>query len=212
MDFEVRVHRISQGLIPPKRNQGYPGMVVHYCRHAPAATDEHGNLKHPLEPDPRLIDAARWLGAMTDFIAIPSNFTHLFRELVEQASGMPVLDMIGLVVGEVQRRGWKSVGVLGFGLPTVYLQPLAAAGIGHEVVDEQRRMELDISIMAVMEGRTPSKQHLQECVIDLLGRGVDGVILGCTELPLILGDGATAPNLINPAELLAEAAVRRAME
>lgn len=35
MDFEQRVHRIAQELIPPHGNSGYPPMVVYYCRHPP---------------------------------------------------------------------------------------------------------------------------------------------------------------------------------
>ena len=51
-------------------------------------------------------------------------------------------------------------------------------------------------------------------VADLRDRRVNGVVLGCTELPLLLGpgpDGADAPDLLNPADLLAEAAVSRAV-
>jgi aspartate/glutamate racemase len=40
---------------------------------------------------------------------------------------------------------------------------------------------------------------------------VDGVVLGCTEIPLLLGDKAEAKDLVNPVALLAEAAVRLAM-
>jgi aspartate/glutamate racemase len=45
-------------------------------------------------------------------------------------------------------------------------------------------------------------------VYDLRARAVDPVILGCTEIPLLLGDERDAPDLLNPAALLAEAAVR----
>jgi aspartate/glutamate racemase len=42
-------------------------------------------------------------------------------------------------------------------------------------------------------------------------RHVDGIILGCTEIPLLLGDMALAPDLINPLELVADAAVKHAL-
>ncbi|HEX5939693.1 MAG TPA: hypothetical protein VFZ12_04990 [Dehalococcoidia bacterium] len=41
---------------------------------------------------------------------------------------------------------------------------------------------------------------------------MDGIILGCTEFPFLVGDEAEAPDLINPIEFLAEAAVKQAME
>jgi aspartate/glutamate racemase len=40
---------------------------------------------------------------------------------------------------------------------------------------------------------------------------VDGVVLGCTEIPLLLGEDAEAEDLVSPAALLAEAAVRMAI-
>jgi aspartate/glutamate racemase len=64
-----------------------------------------------------------------------------------------------------------------------------------------------------MEGRE-AKEHteaVREAVDELRARGVDAVVLGCTEIPLLLGDESDAPDLINPVALLAEAAVRFAI-
>ena len=41
--------------------------------------------------------------------------------------------------------------------------------------------------------------------------GAEATILGCTEIPLLLGEGSDAPDLVDPARLLAEAAVRAAV-
>jgi aspartate racemase len=51
-----------------------------------------------------------------------------------------------------------------------------------------------------------------EDVHTLRGKGVDGIVLGCTEIPLLMGEAANAPDLINPTALLAEAAVRYALQ
>jgi aspartate/glutamate racemase len=53
---------------------------------------------------------------------------------------------------------------------------------------------------------------VRDAVDPLRARRVDGIILGCTELPLPLGEDAAAPDLVNPTHLLAAAAVRAAME
>jgi aspartate racemase len=45
----------------------------------------------------------------------------------------------------------------------------------------------------------------------LRARGVDGIILGCTEIPLLLAVDLDAPDLLNPTALLAEAAARHAI-
>ena len=76
------------------------------------------------------------------------------------------------------------------------------------------RDRLDEAILRVMAGQTrPEDKALAVEAVDLLwARGVDGVILGCTEIPLLLGDDADIADLVNPAQLLAEAAVRFAMD
>jgi aspartate racemase len=65
-----------------------------------------------------------------------------------------------------------------------------------------------------MEGREDERdrRRVREAVAWLRGRGVEGIILGCTELPLLLREHADAANLLNPAQLLAEAAVQLALD
>ena len=65
-----------------------------------------------------------------------------------------------------------------------------------------------------MEGRDDKAdtEAARGAVGMLRARGVQSVVLGCTEIPLLLGDEGDAADLINPAALLAEAAVRLAME
>lgn len=53
--------------------------------------------------------------------------------------------------------------------------------------------------------------NVKKAVDGLRRRGVDGIILGCTEMLLILGEDADAPDLINPAPLLADATARHAI-
>ena len=47
MDFEARIHRVAQRLIPPNKNGGYPPMVVYYCRHPPVLLTEEGKPRLP---------------------------------------------------------------------------------------------------------------------------------------------------------------------
>ena len=65
----------------------------------------------------------------------------------------------------------------------------------------------------MQEGRANTDDTLavREAVIYLRNKQVDGIILGCTELPLLLPAYVDEPDLINPTQLLAEAAVRYAL-
>jgi aspartate racemase len=217
MDFEARVHKVSQELIPHTANGGYPPMVVYYHRYPPFVVDEHYKPVLPLQPEPHLKEKLGQLGEMVDFIVITSNSPHLFRDLIEETSGRKVLSMIDITIEEVQRRGWRTVGVLGLGQPTVYILQLEWLGIAYETLPAEAgglRDQLDGAIVGLMAGDAgPESTNLaMQAVEAIRARGVDGVILGCTEIPLLLGDAAHDPDFINPAQLLAEAAVRFALE
>ena len=213
MDFEVRVHRESQRRIPPLRNTGYPTMVVHYLRRPPFLLREDGLPRMPIQPDPDLLQAAARLGAVADFLVITANGPHLIQSEIERASGRAVLSMIEVTLNEVRRRGWKRVGVIGLGDPIVYTRRLESLGTPYEILDPERRAALDRAIFRLMEGRDDNegRRLAREAVERLRGRRVEGIIMGCTELPLLLREHAEAADLMNPAQLLAEAAVRLAL-
>ena len=121
--------------------------------------------------------------------------------------------MIEGALEEIRRRGWKRVGVLTFGQPVVYTRPLGRLGIECETAGAETQAALDKAILRVMEGRddAESSAAAKQAVASLRARGVDGVILGCAELPLLLGASAEAADLIDPGRVLAEAAVRAAV-
>jgi aspartate racemase len=215
MDFEARLHQAAQRIIPPHANSGYPPLLVYYHRRAPLVVNADNLPVFPLQADPDLLEAARWLGARADFLLIAANGPHLIQDQIEQAAGRRVLSMVELALQEVQNRGWKKVGVLGFGDPQVivYTQPLGRLGLAFEIIGPELQLRLNAAVLRVMEGQ--DTQEDTGAVLDALAilraRGVDGVILGCTELPLLLHEQAEAPDLVNPVPLLAEAAVRAAL-
>jgi aspartate racemase len=213
MDLEARIHAVSQRLIPRDGNRGYPPLLVYYHRGIPVVANESGVPVQPLRLDPRLLDAARWLGARADFLLIASNGIHRLVDALAAAAGRPVLSMIETTIREVQRRGWRHVGLTTFIDPIVYEQPLTALGIRCAVLPAEHQARLDAVAPAVSAGTAGAREA--EVALDavnyLRNRGVDGVILGCTEFPLALGSHADAQDLLNPAQFLAEAAVRAAI-
>jgi aspartate racemase len=167
----------------------------------------------PIQPDPRLLAAAHALGQLADFLVITSNGVHAMQPDLEQAAGRPILSMIEVTLAEVARRGWRRVGVLAYLTPQVYAQPLEQRGRQWESIDAALQTPLDAAIQAVMEGRADAQatEQARRAVMALRACGVDGVILGCTEIPLLLHADLDAPDLLNPTALLAEAAVRHAI-
>jgi len=214
MDFEARVHRSAQRLIPQDWNRGYPPMVVWYLRALPILRGADG---HPLEPrqvDPEVIVAAALLGKLVDFLVVPCNAAHVGLPQIRAASGRPVLSMIDVAIDDVVRRTCRRVGLLGaHGVPPPYLEALRQREIACERIDATLQGRLDAGIQAIMEGRE-TKEHTEaarEAVGVLRARAVDAVVLGCTEIPLLLREDSDAADLVSPAAVLAEAAVRFAI-
>jgi aspartate racemase len=212
MDFEQRLHRVSQRLIPQRGNSGYPTLFVYDHRRPPVLTTDGIMPVLPRQPDPELLEAARWLGEKADFLVITANGAHVLQDQIERASGLKVFSMIEATLEDVKRRGWKKVGVLGFPDPSaqIYTQPLRQLGVTCEVIDADLQARLNRAIIALMEGR-PADGAAQDALEMLRGSGVDGIIPGCTEIPLLLGADMDSPDLVNPVQLLAEAAVKFAI-
>ncbi len=141
----------------------------------------------------------------------------MMRDTIERFAGRQFLSIIDQTLEEIRKRGWRKVGVVGLGDPKVYRVPLDQLGLECETLSGEPdglRDRLDDAIFRLMAGQTkPEDKDLAVEAVDLLwARGVDGVILGCTEIPLLLGDDAAKEDVVNPAQLLAEAAVRFAMD
>jgi aspartate racemase len=214
IDFEQRLHRVAQRLIPQHGNMGYPPLVSWFFREPPVLLGADRPQSTALPPlNPNLLEAARALGAHADLLAIPSNGVHHWREEIEQASGRPVVSMVDAVVDEVRRRGCRLVGLVDFrpAAWSVYPRPLEQLGVAWLEVPEGLQAELVGVMRAVGEGRSGAAEEglVLEAIALLRAQGADGIILACTEFPLALTTLLDAA-IINPAELLAEAAVRAA--
>ncbi|NJK44167.1 MAG: amino acid racemase [Pleurocapsa sp. SU_196_0] len=212
MDLETRLHAVAQKLIPQNGNRGYPPMYVYYHRRPPVFTHDDLTPVLPIQADPELLEGARWLAEKADFLILSANSAHLLQSDIERASGRSVLSMIEATLEEVMRRGWKKIGVLGFPDPnvTVYTRRLTERGLRFEVLTAEQQAPLNQAITRVSQGQlTPG---VAQTALEILrGRDVDGIIPGCTEIPLLLGADMNASDLVNPAQLLAEAAIVHAL-
>lgn len=213
MDFEAWVHKFSQQRLPQHFNSGYPPMVVVYHRSPPVLIEADGASSQPVTPDPQFLAAARMLGEISDFLVVTANGPHIFVERIAEAYGGEVLSMIAVTLDALQEQGAKRVGLLALGEPLVYHIPLDELGIDHFTIPEALRRPLDEAVLSYMEGKvSPDSRAAAHRAVDYLReQGADRIVLGCTELPLLLEGELDQPGLINPTTLLAEAAVARAM-
>jgi aspartate racemase len=165
-----------------------------------------------------LASAHKLAGAGANFLICPDNTIHAALPGVTPTSPLPWLHIADVVADEAAARGFKRLGVLGTRWlvdSEVYPEKLSARGI--ECVrpsaadrDASSRVIMEELVRGVFE---PEGVQLYRRIIGLMKReGCEAVILGCTELPLILNDLNSPLPTLDSTRLLARAALRRAAD
>jgi aspartate racemase len=151
-----------------------------------------------------------------ELLICPANTFHQALDLVREQSPAPWLHIAEEVADVSAARGFARVGILGtvsLMEGPVYPSKLTARGIEFEIPGTEDRERInDIIFSELVAGRfeTESKRYFQDVIAALGARGCDAVILGCTEIPLLL-DAADSPlPLIDSTRILARAALRKA--
>jgi aspartate racemase len=154
--------------------------------------------------------------AGADFLVCPDNTIHQAFDLVAPSSPRPWLHIAQVVADEAVRRGFRKLGLTGTAwlmASDVYPRALGERGLDCVRPREAERLEIGRLIMdeLVAGVQTPQQvQYLQQVIARLRGQGCDAVILGCTELPLVIDDGNSPLPTLDSTRLLARAALRRA--
>lgn len=155
-------------------------------------------------------EARRLKEAGADFLALPCNTMHLYSDRIQRAAGLPFISMIDAVVGRVVADGRKKVGLLG-SVTTMqsrlYADPLVQRNVEILFPDEETQEVIGSAIHAVIASDYGEAERycLENAVDQLASQGAEGVILGCTELPLLAEGTQTHIPLYNSLQILAEA-------
>jgi aspartate racemase len=156
--------------------------------------------------------------AGADFAICPDNTYHqAFKFLIPQ-SPIPWLHIAGAVAEEAHRLGYVRLGILGTKYLTessVYPEALEEFKIEHEIPDEPDREKInEIIFKELVNGifLEDTRLYFNEVADKLKTRGCDAVVLGCTEIPLIVRPDDTPLPTLDSTRLLARAALRRALE
>jgi aspartate racemase len=157
-----------------------------------------------------LRSAGKLAKAGADFLICPDNTIHQALPYIEPRSPLPWLHIGEVVAAEAERRGFRKPGLLGTHwlvqgpvYPAHYVRPLP---------DE--RIEISRIIMQELVNGIFKPEGIachQRVIARMKGEGCDSVVLGCTEIPLIISDGNSALPVLDSTRLLARAALRRAV-
>jgi aspartate racemase len=152
------------------------------------------------------------------FAICPDNTVHQAFEYLFPQSPIPWLHIAKPVAEEADRQGFKCLGILGTKYlmeGPVYPETLKEFRVDSRIPDEADRTRInEIIFKELVNGvfQESARLYLNEVADKLKSRGCDAVVLGCTELPLIVRPDDTPLPTLDSTRLLARAALRKALE
>lgn len=165
-----------------------------------------------------LVSARKLAAAGADLLICPDNTIHRAFPYVVPRSPVPWLHIADVVADEAAARGFLRLGILGtrwLVASEVYPEKLAARGIAFMRPDAREREEINRIIMDELVNGIVTAQGVayhQAVIWRMKQEGCDAVVLGCTEIPLIISDANAALPTLDSTRLLARAALARAVE
>lgn len=166
-----------------------------------------------------LVEAARGLRvAGADAIVVCTNTMHLVAPAIEAAVDLPLLHIADATAARIRAAGLSRVALLGTRFTMerdFYRQRIEAAGTDVIVPEaSQREIVHRVIYDELCLGRIldASRDAYRRIIDDLVARGAQGVILGCTEIGLLVGEGDAAVPLFDTTRIHAQAAADWALD
>lgn len=206
------------------------------CGEAPEQMGEHAHPEvsmhtHPLSDymvhvrsgnwdavaDLMVSSAEKVASCGAEFAICPDNTIHQAFERVRDRSPIPWLHIAEAVRDEAWRQGHAHLGLLGTAYlmeGPVYPGVLEGSGVKCDVPDESDRAEVNRIIFAELVNGVFTEQSrlsFNKVIERLKGRGCDAVVLGCTEIPLIVDPEDCPLPTLDSTRLLARAAIQHAL-
>ncbi len=153
--------------------------------------------------------AARLRDMGAEVLAMPCNTAHAQAAGIREA-GIPFIDMIAATAAAAKASGATRIGVLATpGGEALYLQALRASDLEAVLMEPQEREAFMARIYGVKAGDVSdaARKRMKELAAALVSRGAGALIAGCTEVPLLLGQGDVTVPLIDSTDVLAAACV-----
>jgi len=152
-----------------------------------------------------------------DFVIISANTPHQVFEPVKERVELPMLSIVDAVVERAQKSGLKKLGLLGTKITMVgsfYPETAAKAGIEIMVPDEDEQEIIHGIIFNELskgEINETSKQKYISIIDKLVSKGADGIVLGCTEIPLLITQYDVNIPVLDSSKIHVEAALDYAL-
>jgi aspartate racemase len=195
---------------------GYPDIII-YSVNLENYHKWRAENRWDLIAEDLIASAKRLQKAGADFGLIATNTMHKVFDVVSDAVDFPLIHLIDVTAGKAKEMGLKNLGLLGtrytmsdgfyhdriarYGLNTIVPQP------------EDRKIIHKIIVEELVQGRLveDSKLEYVRVINELTGLGAEGIILGCTEIPLLVKQEDSPVPLLDTAIIHADAALEYAL-
>jgi aspartate racemase len=194
---------------------GYPEIIIYSVSFQPYV-DWPNQERWDLVAQGLARAAQKLEAAGADLILIATNTMHLVFDQVQGSVQTPMLSLLDAVAEAILARGLDRVGLLGtrFTMEKAFYQDaLARHGITVLVPDAADREYVNAVIydeLVAGQIRDQSRAGFAAIVRRLAERGAEGVILGCTEIPLLIAEADVGLPLFDTTAIHAEAALQYA--
>ncbi len=149
-----------------------------------------------------------------DLLLLCANTAHKLAEGIGRGVGIPILHIVDVTAREIQRAGLSRVGLLGtrFTMEEEFFTGRLKDKHGIEALvpekaDRERIHRIIIDELALGVVDPAAALEMERIIAGLVARGAQGIILGCTELPLLIKAGPAAIPLFDTTDIHARAAV-----
>jgi len=168
--------------------------------------------------DLMLSSANKLARAGAGFLIAPDNTIHRAFELMAPQSPLPWLHIVEEVANVARERGYRKLAITGTKYTMegpVYPEKLKALGIEYLVPGPAERNRIDEIIFDELVNSIfsdESRTYMRQVIGGLSHAGCDAVVLGCTEIPLLIDDASSPLPTLDSTRILARAAIRKALE
>ena len=161
-----------------------------------------------------VLDAAiRLKNAKADCLILCANTLHQYVERLDEEIKLPIIHIANATAAEIKKLNLSTIGLLGTKFTMemdFYTKRLSDAGINSLVPEKTDRQFIHSTIMNELLKeifKPEAKKRFLEIIIDLGQKGAQGIVLGCTEIPLLVKQADTHLPVFNTLEIHAKAAV-----
>ena len=210
--FYFEIIKQCQRLYGAKYNTHYPEIFIYNMTH-PCWIE---SIKNSAKIVPILLSGIKKLeSAGADFIVVPCNTAHYFFEDMKRSSSVPILNIIQETLKKVKSDGYKNIGLLATATTIenkIYDKIFNEFGI--DVIVPKKQNKITKIIINILAGKKlkKDKNELKQIIKKLKYNGAEAIVLGCTDLPLLLRQEDVDIKVFDNLKIYAESTVKFAIK